>query len=199
MYTFVHDGDCYFTLQYNGDVLDTVKSLDPWILNPPAAYPFFCFYKLGQNAGLVDGVTLTGETSGGVIKVGRVIIPGGTLAGSTAAGVLFFRQVSGQIVSGENLRVSTTTYCLAASGPLDSPVGCAPKEIIVQPESGSNNIRIACGGVAPTASTETPVSFGMLLLANANIVLKGWKNVSSFQMINAVAASNAVVNVMVNY
>jgi len=193
---FNYDGDAYFTLQYDGDVLDAAKGLDSWILQPPDGY-LFCYFKQGQNAGLIDGVTLTGQTSGAVIKVGRVIIPGGAIGSSNAQGVLFFRPISGNIVTGENLRVSTNTYCVTTSATLQPPTGMMARSILLVVET--NTIRFAIGGVTPTNAAGTPASFGVPLVAGENIVISGWHDVRTFQMIHAVSTSNGVVNVVVHY
>lgn len=193
---FNYDGDAYFTLQYDGDVLDSAVGLDSWLLNPPEGY-VFCYFNQGQNAGLVDGVKLTGQTSGAVIKVGRVIIPGGAIGSSNAQGILFFKPISGSIVSGENLRVSTTTYAVSASATLQPPSGLQARSIFVSVET--NTIRFACGGVAPTNAAGTPASFGVPLRDKENVVISGWQDVKTFQMIHAASGSNAVVNVIVYY
>lgn len=195
--SFVYDGDAYFTLQYNGDVLDTAQGLDSWILNPSEQYPYYCFFNSGQSTSLVDGVSLTGQTSGAVIRVGRVITTGGALGSNTGAGVLFFYKVSGEIVSGENLRVSTTTYCIAASAARQAPVGLQARSITVMVET--NSIRYTCGGVAPTNAAGTPASFGVLVAANENFTVSGWHDVRTFQIIHAVSTSNAAVNMIVRY
>lgn len=196
-YGFISDGECYFTLQYNGDILDTAATLDDWLLNPRADYRRFCYFNQSANAGLVDGVRLTGQTSGAVIKVGRVVLTGGAID-SAGLGVLFFQPVSGKIVSGENLRVSTTTYCVAASGELDSPVGARARALFVQAES--NDIRFAMGGATPTNSAATPANFGTIIKGiPENVMISGFKNVETFKMVHAVSTANAVVNLQIYY
>lgn len=193
----IHNGDTYFTLQYNGDILDSATGLDTWLLQPKPDYPHFCYFHSGQSVSLVDGVTLTGETSGAVIRVGRVVLTGGTLAGGTGIGILMFYPVSGNIVSGENLRVSTTTYCVAASAALDCPVGKPPKQLCLSVET--NSIRFTCGSVAPTTSSGTPSSFGVLVQDGQTANISGLRDIKNFKMIHASSASNAVVHVEVLY
>jgi hypothetical protein len=195
--TFNYDGDSYFTLQYTGDVLDTARGIDSWLLQPPPDYPYFCYFKQGQNAGLADGVVLTGQTSGAVILVGRVIIPGGSLAGNDAQGILFFKKVSGHIVTGENLRVSTTTYAVTTSAGLNAPIGQMAKSVFLNVET--NSIRVAVGGVSPTNAAGTPVSFGAIVKDGDSIVFSGWNDVKTMQMIHAASGSNAVVNAIIHY
>jgi hypothetical protein len=190
-------GDCYFTLQYNGDVLDSAKSIDSWLLKPSLDYKYFCYFTAGQSASLVDGVSLTGQTSGAVIKVGRVITTGGALGSSTGTGVLIFQKVSGQIVSGENLRVSTTTYCVAGSASSDMPLGQPVRSLFLSVET--NSIRFTVGNVAPTNSAGTPASFGTLLKDTQTAIITSWKDCSNFKMINAVSTSNASVSVDITY
>jgi hypothetical protein len=196
MLAFAYDGDAYITLQYNGDVLDAATALDEWILSPKREYPHYCYFTAGQSTSLVDGVKLTGQTSGAVIKVGRVITTGGALGSSTGAGILFFYKVSGELVSGENLRVSTTTYAVAGSGALDSPLVPA-RSAFVSVET--NSIRIACGGVSPTNAAGTPASFGVLLQNTQSTVVGGWKSVRTLKMINAASGSSSSTTVIVNF
>jgi len=192
-----HSGDTFFTLQYNGDVLDSAKGIDSWLLKPSLDYPHFCYFYSGQSALLVDGVSLTGQTSGAVIKVGRVITTGGALGSSTGTGVLVFQKVSGNIVSGENLRVSTTTYCIAGSDSLDAPIGQMARSIFIAVET--NSVRFTCGGVTPTNTAGTPASFGTLLKDTQSVTITGWRDCYNFKMINAASGSNASVMIEVQY
>lgn len=193
-----YDGDAFITLQYDGDVLDSAKGLDEWILHPKGQqYNHYCYFISGQSTSLVDGVKLTGQTSGAVIKVGRVITTGGALASNTGAGIMFFQKLSGEIVSGENLRVSTTTYAVSASASLDAPIGRPARSAFIVVET--NDIRIACGGVAPTNSAGTPANFGVLISSGQNTVIGGWHSVKTLQMIHAASGSNASVTVIVSY
>ena len=195
--SYSYDGDCYFTLQYNGDVLDAATSLDTWLLDPPAEYPYFCYFITGSETGLTGGIRLTGATSGAVIKVGKVITTGGALGSDTGAGIIFFQKVSGEIVSGENLDIGATVYAVSASVALDVPVGCKPRSVFMMVET--NSIRIALGGVAPVNAAGTPAAFGAVITANQSTAINGWKNCKSLQIINAASGSNAVVNMMVLY
>lgn len=192
-----YTGDSYFQLQYDGDVLDAAKNLDAWILQPKSDYPLYCYFSAGQNAGLVDNVVLTGETSGAVIEVGRVVIPGGVIGSSNAQGILFFRRRSGNIVSGENLRVASTTYCVATSGELDSPIGQQARSVLIVVET--NTIRLGLCGATPTNTAGTPASFGLPIAANGSISITSWKDIKDLKMIHAASASNAVVNVTVSF
>jgi hypothetical protein len=192
-----YTGDSYFQLQYDGDVLDAAKALDAWLLQPPPDYPHYCYFSSGQNAGLVDNVTLTGQTSGAVIEVGRVIIPGGVIGSSNAQGILFFKRRSGNIVSGENLRVSTTTYCVSTSGELDSPIGQQARSALITVET--NTIRVALGGATPTNTAGTPASFGTPIAASNSMSITSWKDIKDLKMIHAASGSNAVVNVVVSF
>lgn len=196
--TFNHSGNTAFFLQYNGNILDTASALDSWIRNPNAhadQYPFYCYFNQSANAGLVDGVKLTGQTSGCVITVGKVVLTGGAIA-SAGLGILFFRYDSGYvaITSGENLRVSTTTYCVAASGTLHTPRQRA-KTLVISVED--NNIRYAVGGVTPTVDSGTPDGLGILIEPGSGVSINGPADVDSFMLIHAAAASNATVHIAV--
>jgi hypothetical protein len=193
--TFNSTGDTYFTVQYNGDILDTAQGIDKWLLQPSEQFPRFCYFNAGQNAGLVDGVTLTGQTSGAVILVGHVSLTGGVVT-STGQGVLFFREISGHIVSGENLRVSTTTYCVATSGPLNCPLTPA-RSLMIQVETAA--LRYAIGGATPSNAAATPESFGGPFPAGSSLNVAGWHDVTTFKMIHADSSANAVVTVFVQF
>ena len=202
--TINNTGDTYITLQYGGSSLNTATAIDSWLLQPNPEYPFFCYFNQSASASLVDGVTLTGATSTAVIKVGRVVLTQGSAA-SAGMGVLFFRYdvsnpVGKVILSGENLQVSSSTYCVAASGKLDAPLTPA-RALFLAVET--NTIRYASGGVAPTNSTATPASFGIPIVSSSGIAtyasIVGWKDVNSFQMLNAISGTLATVTVSVQF
>lgn len=195
---FNHSGNTAFFLQYNGNILDTAAGLDSWIRNPNAHardYPYYCYFNQSASASLVDGVQLTGQTSGAVIKVGRVVLTGGAVA-SAGLGVLFFYYPSSYvaITSGENLRVSSTTYCVAASSTLNTPKQRA-KSLLVAVED--NDIRYTVGGVTPTVTSGTPDGLGILVNPNSGFTINGPADVDSLMMIHAAAAANATVHVAV--
>ena len=195
MIVFPYDGDAYLFVQYNGDNLDAVSSLPSEVIQPSTKY--FCYFNQGQNAGLVDGVTLTGQTSGAVVVVKCVYLTGGALLSNTGAGILFYTRISGNVISGENLRVGTTTYCVASSGQLDTPYGRIARAIFISVES--NDARFTFSGVSPTNTAGTPANLGHLIQPNENVVISGWKNVKDFKLISAVSTSNAVVNMTIHY
>jgi hypothetical protein len=64
---------------------------------------------------LVDGNTITGQTSGAVGTIKRVVLQSGSWTGGTAAGYLVFASITGTFSASENLRISTTTYARAVS------------------------------------------------------------------------------------
>jgi hypothetical protein len=191
------DGDTFFTLQYNGDVLDAATALDSWLLQPPINFPYFCYFNQGQSTSLIDGVTLTQATSGAVIKVGRVITTGGALGSSTGAGVLFFQKVSGEIDATHALQVGASTYCYPVSLALNSPLGLPARAIFISVET--NSIRFCTGGEVPTNAAGTPANFGTLLRDTQDIVLTSYLDMRNLQMISAVSTSNATVNVAIKY
>jgi len=191
----VYDGDAYFYLQYGGDTLDAVSTIDTYLLNPPTKY--FVQFEVGQNAGLVDGVKLTGQTSGAVIIVKRVVIAQGAVGTSDAQGVLLYDRISGTVSAGENLRVSTTTYCVATTGQLETPMGQPARALSISCET--NSVRFCFNGDTPTNSAGTPASHGHLIRANENMTVVGYSNVRNFKMMNAVSTSNGVINVTIHY
>ncbi len=216
MLVFPYEGDAYLTLKYSGSVLSSAVSLDPYVIKPTTNY--YIHFHSGQNAGLVDGVTLTGQTSGGVIKADRVLITSGSTGSSNAVGVLFCEHLSdNKIVSGENLRVSTTTYCVAHSPLLSTPFSLSARALFLTVET--NSLRISYSGVPPTSGSGTPASFGHLVASSAlssiriissssgedDIVLNntfrvsGWKSVKDFKMIANDTSNIPTVTITVYY
>jgi len=196
MNVYLYDGDPKYTLQYGGDSLDAATMIDNALVNPLQNFPYYCHFNAAANAGLVAGVTLTGQTSGAVIKVGKVVLTQGAVA-SAGMGILFYTTTtydSARIVSGENLRVGNTTYCVALSGHTDAPMSVA-RSIFITAET--NTIRYCVGGATPTNAGATPASFGVPLTAGQSIVLSSPHELYTFSMINAASGSNAVVNIIV--
>jgi hypothetical protein len=75
-------------------------------------------YEMGFSTGsneLFEGDTITGQTSGAVATVKRIVLSSGTWAAHTAAGYLIFASVTGTFSTGENLRIGVTTYAHAVA------------------------------------------------------------------------------------
>ena len=75
-------------------------------------------YEMAFNTGtvtLVDGNTITGQTSGATATITRVAVSSGTWTAGTAAGYLNFASVTGTFTVGENLRIGSTTYAVAVA------------------------------------------------------------------------------------
>lgn len=65
---------------------------------------------------ILDGVTLTGQSSGATAVVARTVVEDGSWGGTTlASGRLILTSSTGTFTVGENLRISTTVYAHAAS------------------------------------------------------------------------------------
>lgn len=195
MSAYLYDGDPRFILQYGGNGMATAQTIDPWLVQPLPAFPEYCHFNQAQNAGLVAGVTLTGATSGAVITVGKVALTQGTIS-SAGMGVLFYRPISGHVVVGENLQLAASTYCVSGSAQRDTPLNKA-RSILVAVET--NAIRYCVGGPIPTTSAGTPASFGVPLSVGQIIVLSGEPTMDTFSWINAVSASNAVLDMVINF
>lgn len=69
-------------------------------------------FTAGVNA-LVDGNTVTGQTSGATGTIKRVVVESGSWSGNDAAGRLIFASVTGTFQAGENIRIGATTYAHA--------------------------------------------------------------------------------------
>ena len=81
-------------------------------------------FSNGLPAGIVEGDTVTGLTSGATGVVTRVAIQSGTFAASTAAGRLIFASVTGAFTPGETLRVAGTNRATAVGA--DSAITLLP-------------------------------------------------------------------------
>jgi hypothetical protein len=195
MQTFNVTGEEGITVQYSGDVLDVAVSLDANLINPPCQ--FYVMFTSGV-ATLVKGVKLTGQTSTNTCRVKAVVVTSGTLAGNDGAGILFLEELSGPITATENLRVSTTTYCIANTTQIDCKAeGMSAKSMFLTVET--NTLRINWTGASPTTSAGTPASFGHPITAGQSIEISGNVNVKNFKMINAATASNGVANITIKY
>lgn len=200
-----YDGDSKFTVQYGGSTLNSATSFDERLLginhdNQLAKWPKYIHFNQAQSASFVRGVQLTGATSGTIINAGPVVITQGTAA-SGGMGILFYNidassPLNAQIVSGENLQVGASTYCVAASNQSDTPL-TPIRSVYITVET--NTIRYCIGGAQPTNSGATPASFGIPLTAGQNIVLSSGYMLQTFYMINAVSGSTATVDVTFNF
>jgi len=199
MQIFVTEGTGVIYLKYSGDatseILNTSTGLDSYVTHLKTRY--MSYFSAGGETGLVDGVTLTGQTSGAIIQVKRVLITNGTIGADDAVGALFFDVITGTITNGENLRVGTTTYCVAESAEIEIPKGMRLRHITLQVETHS--LRVGWSPCQITNSAATPASYGMLIQANENMTVVGNINCANFKLINAVADSYGVANLILSY
>jgi len=137
-----------------------------------------------------------------VLTVQGLAITSGALATSDAVGILFVTVVSGVLQTDENLRIANTTQCVARTTLITMPVpyrnpGVA-RSVFLHAEA--NSVRFLFDGSNPTSSGETgDVSFGILLSDGQSIPIKGEQNVANLQFINAAAASNGILNMIIYY
>lgn len=106
-------------------------------------------FTAGVNA-LVDGNTVTGQTSGATGTIKRVVVESGSWAGNDAAGRLIFASVTGTFQLGENIRIGATTY--AHAGGAQTAITALPNgqvETVVANFGGNvNTTRLyGCDGV----------------------------------------------------
>jgi hypothetical protein len=87
------------------------SSASGWTL---VSYGFEMSFTHGTIA-LVDGNTITGQTSGATATIKRVVLESGSWSGSDAAGRLIFASVTGTFQAGEHLRIGSTTYAHAVA------------------------------------------------------------------------------------
>lgn len=195
---FTKGGTGSIFVQYGSDLIDAVTALDSALLQPPQDATHFLRFGSGQNTGLVPGVMLTGQTSAATLRVVSVVITYGTIGTSDAAGILFVKEVSGTVSSGENLRVSASTYCVARSTQVENTVrGMLAKGVVMSVET--NSARYTLDGIGPTNSTDTPAGLGHLIVAADYVKIMGVGNLKGLRFRNAVAASNGVVNFSILY
>lgn len=76
------------------------------------AYGFELAFDTGVHE-LVDGNTVTGQTSGATGTIKRVVVESGSWSGGDAAGRLIFASVTGTFQAGENIRIGATTHAHA--------------------------------------------------------------------------------------
>lgn len=70
-------------------------------------------FDAGQAAGITEGATLTGATSGATGVVRRIVLQGGSFPANDAAGYLILTGVTGAFVDNENLQISASTRATA--------------------------------------------------------------------------------------
>jgi hypothetical protein len=185
-------------LKYSGDVLDTAQSIPASILNPPTRT--FLHFSGGVTAFLA-GAALIGGTSGATAYLQSTVITSGTLGTSDAVGIAFLENIVGIFQAGENLTITgPSTLAVARSAVITLPPW-ATEAVSLWLQAETNDIRISnVKGQSPTTSTASGlVSFGLVLSALASVTIKGPFNVANTKFINAVAASNGVVNAIVYY
>jgi hypothetical protein len=106
-------------------------------------------FNLGSIA-LVDGNTVTGQTSGASGTIRRVVVESGSWSANDAAGRLIFASVTGTFQAGEQLRIGATTYAHAVAA--QTAIAALPNgrvESVVANFGGSvNTTRLyGCDGV----------------------------------------------------
>lgn len=89
-----------------GTAVDIYKSSGAGWVNVPLGKELS--FNTGLAAGIVDGNTVTGLTSGATGVVARVVLESGSFSGGTAAGRLILSSTTGAFVNGENLQVGGT-------------------------------------------------------------------------------------------
>ena len=201
--TFDTQGIAGLTVQYSGNLLDTVIGFDDCLLSPPTT-DYFRF-KTGI-VGFGKGSYLTGGTSGCIVRIEDIAISVGSLATSDAEGIAFITLVTGTITAGENLNDATpTTMCVALSTNLSMPFGESVKHSLrakaVSVYVETNSIRVCYDGSSPTNAAESTdwASFGGVLVATDILNLKEWMNVKNFKWINAASSANSKVTVIFFY
>lgn len=111
---FQHTTDEVFAWRNNagGTAMAIYKgTTSGWTLVPLG---FEMAFDTGTNE-LFDGNTVTGQTSGAVGTIKRVVLSSGTWAAHTAAGYLVFATITGTFSASENLRIGATTYAHAVA------------------------------------------------------------------------------------
>jgi hypothetical protein len=101
-------------------------------------------FTAGLAAGIVDGNTVTGLTSGATGLVKRVVVQSGTFASNTAAGRLIFASITGTFSAGETLRVSGTARatCSGAQTAIAPIAGGRVETVVANFGSSSSSNRL---------------------------------------------------------
>jgi len=196
MLNFETSGIAGLYLKYSGNLLDTAISIDPDALRPPST----TYMRFTTGLTGLEGATMTGATSTAVCQVMGVVITAGTLAGGDAEGIVFVKVISGIPQTGENWAVpGIAVVMISRSAIYTIPAKVLEaKSIVIIAETGA--LKILWDGSNPTNSTKTgDASFGVLLNPGDSYLIKGWTNCQNLKMINAVAATNGVANVLIAY
>ncbi len=185
---FQSAGEGEINLQYNDTLQNSAMTIDKNLLHPPT--PWFMNFTAGAT-GLAANTNYTATGSGAVIRAIAVVITAGTLAGSTAQGVIFFNVVSGAIASGD-----TFSYWTMQGLPQNCPMVQA-KSVTITCET--NAMRFTVSGVPPTNSAGTPASFGQVLPASSSMSVTGWSTLTNFSWIASVSGSDPNLNMVVQF
>jgi hypothetical protein len=183
---FAHDG----TVGYTGSmsVITSARSFDGLFFSPPPLATHRVRYSGGANAALVIGELLTGGTSNNTcVLVGRVI-ENGVAAGSSDAGWLWLRSLSGPLQAETLTGISTGTVVIYRN-PLQILSLATPKTLLLTIEDA--DVRFSMDG--ELAGTTAASAHGSLMTNGQSYVVRGSANIRQFSVINAVNANGAVV------
>lgn len=125
-------------------------------------------FTAGQAAGIAEGNTVTGGTSGATGVVARVVVESGTFAANTAAGRLILSSTTGTFSAAETLTVSGTTRATASGAAAAitlSPSGRVQTDRYTFTASLASKRLYGCDGVNPEfefdGTVYVPLTTGM--------------------------------------
>ena len=195
MIVFSLNGECGISGIWS--VMTAARSFGKSLLNIPIDATHYVRYTTGAVAGLQVGETLTGGTSAATAVIVAQVIENGVAGGSSDAGVLFLKRISGTpTATGETWTGGTSTgTVVTAQAPLTLKVGGCPKSALITIETAT--LTMTMDGVTPTASAGT--NYGHQIAAGQSYVNTGLDNLTNFQAINTVNANGAIMKYSLFY
>ena len=193
MIVFAHDGSAGYTGSWS--TITAARSFDTLFISPPPTATHRIRYSGGATAALVMNETLTGGTSAATCILVARVIENNVAAGSSDAGWLWVRAVSGIFVA-ETLTGGTSTGTVVIyQAPQTIISSAAPKACLITVETA--DIRFTEDGTL--AGTTAASGMGHLMVVGQSYVVRGAYNIKNFSAINAVNASGSVLKYSLLY
>lgn len=184
---FAHDGATGYSGSWS--VITSARSFNTLFISPPPAATHRIRYSGGATAALAINETLTGGTSAATCVLVAMVVENGVAAGSSDAGWLWVRAVSGIFVA-ETLTGGTSTGTVVIyQAPQTILSVSAPKTLLITIEVA--DIRFTQDGTL--AGTTAASAMGSIMTNGQSYVVRGAYNIQKFSAINAVNASGAVM------
>ncbi len=190
---FAHDGSAQIDGAWTA--ITAAKAFHANLLDIPHDATHYVRYTTGTDYALRPGERLTGGTSLKTCNLVDYAPETGAIATDTEAGVLFVNSISGTMTAaGETLTGSLSAGTVVT---IQAPVALRSygpaKAALISVETAS--ILITFGGIL-AAITQT---YGHIMTAGQNTVIRGISNIRSMRVINLVNANGAVLKYTLYY